>query len=180
MGSVTTAPSNGYPTLLPSPIYDLPKHSHRSHHLRAFLVRSFLNSVLMMNWVWIIKFLPVREQLVCKGGPFPDWLEPFDCYWTLKFVTIVLLCRIACFLLLLCSVLHYMGGSLTQSDWDYYLIPCVLCKAIHGNNGNRWCLDAMCYVFISESCYLSLRGGWSLCVCLVSLYPLFPVSCSYI
>ncbi|KAJ8433204.1 hypothetical protein Cgig2_004336 [Carnegiea gigantea] len=43
VGSVTTAPSDDYPTLLPSPLYDLPKHSHRSHHLRAFLLPTDLD-----------------------------------------------------------------------------------------------------------------------------------------
>lgn len=118
MGSAPTAPTDGYPTLFIFQIYDLPTYDHSYHHLSGLLVRSVLNLLLMLNWVWIVKFLPVLEQLVCKCGHLIDWLEPILCYWLLNFVMIVLPFRLVCPHLLPIFILRYMVGIITQLYGD--------------------------------------------------------------
>lgn len=157
MVSATTSTSDDCPTLFTFQTYDLANCIHRYHHLSVLLVRSELNYLLMMNWVWIAIFLPVLEQLVCNCYSLLAWLGQPKCTWLLNPVTVVLAIIFVCPPLLLAFSLRHMVGFIT---WLYWIYSSSIQSALGSvNYGDYWCFASDHYFFYSGYCYLQVRGA---------------------
>jgi len=153
VGYATKVSPNDYPMLPPSLSYNLQRHSPRYHHLRPYLVRSFLNFVLMLHWGWIVNCLPVHKPLVCKGASSLVCLGPLNWDWFKLLIMLVWLNIGVCYLMLFCSILCAMTGSFTLAALVYYLIQKSLCTVTHGHFGICWVFDDLCCILVSKLVY---------------------------